>query len=170
MKPLSEIVRAREKGIPFESVKTELEEALPCFPDDILYQWVYWHNSQFVDDNAFIGLSRFHFEYKRVNCEWVYSVSDENIEVLDYWGEDFLKGNRNRTWLGEYVHENKTWPNPIIVLDVKSSMLEDHIIESKHIRGDYFLLEGHLRLAYVRALIRESIANISHDVWIASIY
>lgn len=101
MKPLSEIVRAREKGIPFESVKTELEEALPGFPDDVLYQWVYWHNSQFIDENAYIGLSRFHFEYKKVPCEWVYSVIDENIEVLDYWGEDFLKGNRNRSRVSE---------------------------------------------------------------------
>lgn len=162
---LDEIVRARSKGISFDLVRDDLRMVLPNFPEDVLYQWVYWHNTQFIDENSFIGLEKFHFEKVNVDCEWISSVRDENLEILDYWGRDFIKGNRNKTWLGRYIYENKTWPNPIVVLDVKNSLISHEMIGRKHIVGDRFLLEGHLRLAYVRALIEKSIAAKTHDVW-----
>ncbi|MCT8335086.1 hypothetical protein NUH30_15510 [Leptospira sp. 85282-16] len=72
-----------------------------------------------------------------------------------------------KTWLAKYFIENKTWPKPIIILTVNQIQSYQNIKFSK----DFHLLEGHMRLAYMRAQYRNKIENIpkSHLTWVVKI-
>ncbi len=153
---------------PFEVVYPRLESVLPNFPKCVLEQWVHRHFSQFCNDYWWIEYDRLVFDKVYFSKEQIMSIGTAILETQDYWGDDFINNPEFRvkkTWLGGFMDEYKTWPKPVIVFDTCNSNIE----ETKKLFKPFHLLEGHMRLAYMRAFIRRRISGVKdmQEVWLA---
>lgn len=153
---------------PFSKFYDRLKKELPNFPKDILEQWVYRHFSQFCNDYWWLEFDKFQFRKVEFENDKIMKIGSNIMEDLNYWGDDFINESnfRRDTWLGNYMIKNRTWPKPIIVFYSEESNLKI----KKALCSPYHLLEGHLRLSYMRAFIKyeeDKIPN-KHSVWIAT--
>ncbi|OEZ56019.1 hypothetical protein JAB5_42960 [Janthinobacterium sp. HH103] len=139
-------------------------------PEAVIETWIYRHWNDF---QAWLPMEPLSWEYA------VVSMSNEEIlsighvsdwpKTLRGWGDDLFDGkHRLNTWLGRYMLASGTMPAPIIVAVNAGSHV--HPREHEKMRAPYQLIEGHLRLAYLQAMIRrkhESL-QLSHTVVIAT--
>ena len=157
---------------PFEEVYPRLKEAFPNFPKCVLEQWTYRHFNQFDKDYWWLGFHDFIFKLEIWRNEDILNnIGSKIMDTQDYWGDELvLHKNKNRlgTYLGKYFTRNKTWPKPIIILK------NDHRFtqaDGLPLFDPYHLLEGHMRLAYMRAHIKCKVVGTpeKHDIWVASV-
>ncbi|WP_230439251.1 hypothetical protein, partial [Xanthomonas campestris] len=93
---------------------------------------------------------------------------DEWLETLDYWGDELFRDQiRRSTWLATYMLTNGTSPVPIIVAANSSGLMHP---KGATMRSNQ-LIEGHMRLAYLRGMIRQNHTSLrqSHLVWLLSL-
>jgi hypothetical protein len=113
-------------------------------------------------------LRAFHFEAVSFSNDEVMAIGhfDDWFKTLDFWGDDLFKDKlRRKSWLGAYMLQHGTVPAPIIVAM--------NAVGIEHPRGGLLktpthLIEGHMRLAYLRGMIRHNhpwLKN-SHAVWL----
>lgn len=140
-------------------------------PETVIETWIHRHWNDF---QAWLPLKPQSWEYA------VLSLSNEEIlliehvsdwiTTLDYWGNELFDGKTRRdTWLGGYMLDSGTTPAPMIVALNASAHV--HPREHKNMCAPYQLIEGHMRLAYLRAMIRKDHKNLQplHTVVIATI-
>lgn len=140
-------------------------------PEAVIETWMYRHWNDFQE---WLPLRPLCWEYA------VVSMSNEEVsrishiknwpETLEYWGNDLFDGNsRKNTWLGRYMLDSGTTPAPIIVAVNAGSYL--HPREREKMSMPYQLIEGHMRLAYLQAMIRRNHEELqqSHVVVIAAL-
>ena len=155
---------------PFDEVLPRLQKQLPNFPKCVLEQWVYRHFNDFCNDYWWLGFDGFEFELEFWSSEKIYSEVKSNIlDTQDFWGDElFVRKNKLRltTWLAQYFAENKTWPTPIIVLKNNLSLTRPN---GQALAEPFHLLEGHMRLAYLRGAFRNKIEGMpkEHPIWVA---
>ena len=139
---------------------------VPSIPSNVLAQWIYRHWRGFESNWSFIDLASHRFE-----CEsWstariVGEIDSRHIEVIDRWGE-MLRHNRyvRRSWLGEKMLSEGSWPEPVIVL---ASTAGDSYPNGQPLPHPYCLLEGHHRLGYLRAMAQDGEPlQAQHQVWV----
>jgi hypothetical protein len=137
----------------------------------VIESWIYRHWNDF---QAWLPLKPMSWEYA------VTSMSNEQIlrighiddwpQTLEYWGDDLFDGKfRSNTWLGRYMLESGTTPTPMIVALNAGSYF--HPREHKNMCTPYQLIEGHMRLAYLKAMIRREHRNLqtTHMVVVATL-
>jgi len=93
------------------------------------------------------------------------------MSTLDYWGNDLIDGpSRRETWLGRYMLETGTTPTPIIVATNAGGRKHPREHDAQMV-SPMQLIEGHMRLAYLRALIRHQHPNVKqhHEVIFATL-
>lgn len=154
---------------PFENFYLSYKKYLPNFPKCVLEQWTHRHFNGFCYDYWWIEFDRLVFEKVKFTNKMIMQIGTHMLSTLDNWGDDFINNPNFRikkTWLGGYMYENKTFPKPIIVFDVENSI---DFGGKKDLYKPFHLLEGHMRLAYMRALIRYNVDNIPeiHDIWLS---
>jgi len=140
-------------------------------PEAVIETWIHRHWNDFQD---WLPLKPLSWGYA------VASMSNEEIlqighvkdcpATLGCWGDDLFDGeHRKHTWLGRFMLEAGTTPAPIIVaLDAGAHV---HPREHENMCTPYQLIEGHMRLAYLQAMIRRGHERLqaSHTVVIATI-
>lgn len=155
---------------PFEQVFDRLSKALPNFPKCVLEQWTYRHFQSFCYEYWWLEFDKLTFEKEKFNKKQIMNIGSRILDTQDYWGDDFIENPNFRmksTWLGQYMNKHKTWPKPIIIFDTQANTYKENE-KSEPLSVPYHLLEGHMRLAYMRAFIRHEIEDVSsfHDVWL----
>lgn len=139
---------------------------LANFPECVIRNWVYRHWSDFKNLWMNRSIQNFAFSEREFSNAESMQVSHVGkwLETLDHWGDElFSKQLRQETWLARYMLANGTTPAPIIVATGAEGL--------EHPRGGPMqaiqLIEGHMRLAYLRGMIRHAHPPLkpSHAVW-----
>ena len=152
-----------------ESLPAYLERVaplVPFIPENVLSQWIYRHWRGFESNWSFIDLASHQFTCESwPTAQLVDQVDSRHMEVIERWGE-MLRSNRyvRRSWLGEKMLSEGTWPEPVIVLAPAEGCSYPN---GQPLPQPYCLLEGHHRLGYLRAMAHdgESLQE-THRVWI----
>jgi hypothetical protein len=140
------------------------------FPKCVVENWVYRHWSQFRNNWLERSVKDFVFtsaSYGNSHIMQIGHISDW-LDTLDYWGDElFQSKQRQDTWLAKYMLANGTSPAPIIVATEASGLEHPSRFPMKQLQ----LIEGHMRLAYLRAMIRHHHPSLkaSHLVWQVSL-
>jgi hypothetical protein len=86
------------------------------------------------------------------------------LDTLDYWGDELTRNQQRRnTWLAKFMLTNGAAPAPIVVAT--------NALGCEHPRGGAMknlqLVEGHIRLAYLRSMIRHGHPKLQadHTIW-----
>jgi len=138
----------------------------------IVETWVYRH---WRDFQAWLPLHplSWHYEAASMTNEEILTISHVGDwpQTLCYWGNDLLDGTqRRKTWLGHYMLNNGTTPAPIIVAKHAGQVFHPRERGERMVEP-YQIIEGHMRLAYLQAMIRRSHSTLtaSHTVLVATI-
>lgn len=155
----------------FEKYHQRWPKKLSNFPRCVIENWVYRHWGDFRDKWLKFDLRTFRFELTQFSNAQIMAIGlfEDSFRTLNYWGDDLFEDEmRRNSWLGKYVLEHGTSPAPIIVAINAGDII--------HPRGGAFLktpthlIEGHMRLAYLRGMIRRQHDTLktSHPVWLLS--
>lgn len=154
---------------PFVAYRARLPADFDRVPDPIIETWIYRHWSDF---QAWLPLRPLEWGYVLVSMpsEEVKQISHVGdwLATLKYWGDDLLDGDfRKNTWLGRYMLAQGTTPVPMIVA-VNAASYEHPIEYGFSMTEPYQIIEGHMRLAYLQALIRRGHPAVksNHDVFL----
>lgn len=142
---------------PFSEYRTRWPKRYKNVPDEVVETWIYRHWREF---QAWLPLRplEWKYEFKDLTSAEVLTIGHVGdwMKTLRYWGDDLIDGsNRKKTWLGRFMIENGTTPSPLIVAENAGSWLHPR----EHACRMYEplqLIEGHMRLAYLRALIQRT--------------
>jgi hypothetical protein len=156
----------------FEDYRARLSAEFDVVPDSVIETWIYRHWPEFQE---WLPLRPLEWKYTLVSMSSsevmrISHVSDWPA-ILQYWGDDLLDGTfRKNTWLGRYMLEYGTTPAPMIVAINAGGW--GHPREGRRtMREPYQIVEGHMRLAYLQALIRRSHVTLAatHKVFLAEL-
>lgn len=136
-------------------------------PRCVVENWIYRHWQCFQNNWMWLDLSTCSFEKKTYTNDEITTIDHVSdwIETIDYWGEELFKDeNRQESYLGDFMLKIGTTPAPIIVAKDANNIV--------HPDGDYMktplqLIEGHMRLAYLRGMIKCKYSQLQsmHEVW-----
>ena len=144
-----------------------MADVVPNIPPDVLEQWLFRHWRGFESNWSWLDLSQVSFRQEVWSTERVFRQIDSLCMDLILGLSERLKSNRyvQSSWLGHFMLEEGTWPNPIIVLQNTDNLRNPY---GKILRP-FNLLEGHHRLAYFIAMKQLSHQALQHEhtVWLA---
>jgi hypothetical protein len=148
---------------PFGEWWPRVREQLPHVPEDVAEHWV--HRNFNDTPYAFLPLDRLRFERQPWSTDQLNAV-----RFGSHWGNrpdlGKLDGAEERNDpLACMMIEAGTWPAPVLVLDNRDGQKET----GGEPMSRWHLIEGHLRLTYLRGLLRRGIANPQHDVWVVTL-
>lgn len=148
-------------------------DTLRDFPENLIENWVYRHWPQFRDDWMPQGALGWRYELNTFTNEQVMSIAhyENDLRSMDYWGDQlFVDRIRQSTWLATYMLEHGTTPAPILVLNAGCSVRHPRAIYEESILEPFQIVEGHMRLAYLRGMIRGHYPRLQlqHEVWVAT--
>ncbi len=126
-------------------------------PDEVIETWIYRHWREFQIWLPLRPLD-WKYEFKELSSLEVMTIGHVGdwMETLQYWGDDLFDGTqRKKTWLGKFMLENGTTPSPIIVATDAGGWIHPRE-RARKMNEPLQLIEGHMRLAYLQALIRRS--------------
>ncbi|MGL4933125.1 MAG: hypothetical protein ACRC4P_07345 [Aeromonas sp.] len=151
---------------PLSAYLERVAPQVPFIPENVLSQWIYRHWRGFESNWNFIDLACHQFQCESwPTAQLVDQVGSRHMEVIERWGE-MLRSNRyvRRSWLGEQMLSEGTWPEPIIVLAPAAG---SSYPSGQPLPQPYCLLEGHHRLGYLRAMAHDGEPlQKTHRVWI----
>lgn len=157
----------RNNPLKKESLDTfipKVKSFLPNMPDDVIDQWVYEAFSSFCNDEKWnIEYDRLHFQKNHMDIKDILKIRDASQFYEMGIGYQIIDGSLESPLI-QFMKKHGTWPRPIIVLDTEKSVTDTKF---KYLYP-YQLLEGHLRLVYLRRMLDAGIyTNKVHNVWIA---
>ncbi len=139
-------------------------------PSLVVETWVYRH---WRDFQSWLPLRPLDWVYKltKMTSKEVLTISHVGTwpETLRYWGDDLFEGHvRRETWLGRTMLDIGTTPAPIIVAH-QAGQYGHPRERNEPFLEPYQLIEGHMRLAYLQAMIRHGHSQLRahHEVSIA---
>lgn len=146
---------------------------LPHFPAEVLEDWLYRHHDDAVRTYGGIDFRRLRFEKQMWPTErFVLQVRSNAERLVDAWARAFIEGGRmgrpyRQSWLGTSMLAQRTWPIVPIVLDDTSKV----VAPAGVVLNPCHLVEGHHRLAYLRALVQMPgyQPQPHHEVWVMRI-
>ncbi|MGL5780685.1 hypothetical protein [Cetobacterium sp.] len=136
----------------FEEYFQRIHKLLPNWPEEVVKEWLYRHNNQ-IEDYFYLGFHNFKFSLEKwENKKIMKLINSHKMDyVIDPLGLQIL--DKPYSFLQKYIHENGTWPSPIIVLKNGNDIISDN---KEFLGKPYHLLEGHLRLGYIRNLYKNN--------------
>jgi len=157
---------------PFEDYLARLPAEFDAIPDLVIETWIYRHWREFQE---WLPLRPLEWEYTLTSMPSAEVLRISHVsdwpKTLRYWGDDLLDGTfRKDTWLGRYMLEHGTAPTPLIV--ALNAGRWGHPREGGHaMQEPYQIIEGHMRLAYLQALIRRNYTTVlpNHQVFLAEL-
>jgi hypothetical protein len=155
---------------PFETYYERWPAEYAHVPALVVETWIHRHWRDFQMWRHMRPLSWI-YELRRMTSDDVMNIRhvDTWPETLRYWGDDLMTGrSRQKTWLGGAMLASGTTPMPIIVAQDagKYSHPRGH---KPPFQEPYQLIEGHMRLAYLQAMIRHAHTKLQshHHVFVA---
>ena len=151
---------------PFSEYYARWPRELSNFPRCVVENWVHRHWTEFSSHWANRNIHQFEFEDHAYTNEEVMQIGHTGdwSFTLDHWGDELFRNSlRKSTWLASSMLESGTTPAPIIVSPNSGDL--------QHPSGGMMhplqLIEGHLRLAYLRGMIRHDHKQLkpAHRVW-----
>lgn len=149
---------------PFSDYISRWPKDLAHIPDSVIETWIHRHWPQF-QQWAPLRPIEWTYEFRCMKAEEILAISHVNqwMKTLAYWGEDLCEGrNRKSTWLGNYMLEVGTTPSPMIVALNAGGWTHPRERGNPNLHEPYQLIEGHMRLAYLQAMIRRSHFALQH--------
>ncbi|TPG51036.1 hypothetical protein EAH75_06470 [Rhodanobacter glycinis] len=148
---------------------TELE----AFPRCLIENWVYRHWSQFRDDWMPQGALEWLYEKETLSNDEIMQIAhfENDLRTMDYWGDQlFVDKMRRDTWLANFMLGYGTSPVPILVLRAGTDVRHPRALDGEKILEPFQIVEGHMRLSYLRGMIRHDheLIREEHDVWVAT--
>lgn len=148
----------------FEEYFKRIHNILPNWPKEVVKEWLYRHHNQ-IEDYFFLEFDKFEFSLEEWNNKEIMERIDSHKMdyVIDPLGLQIL--DKPLSYLQIYIHENGTWPSPIVIFKNE----KDIIVKNGDLLGKpYHLLEGHLRLGYIRNLYKNNKKlNKKHLIYVA---
>lgn len=143
---------------PFPDWYARVRHLIPHVPSNVAEHWIHrhWGHSPY----EFLPLAQLRFEQQTWTLKQL-----ADIEFGWRWTFDLARLDRphvRRTTLAQMMMAGGTWPQPIIVLDNVNGLRDG---DNKPM-GRLHLVEGHLRLTYLRCLEHKRQALPQHEVWI----
>jgi hypothetical protein len=158
-------------GEPFAEYRARWPKEYSRVPDAVIETWIHRHWREF---QMWLPLRplEWTYELKELTSEDILRVAQLHdwMATLRAWGDDLLNGStRRKTWLGRFMLENGTTPSPMIVAQNAGAWV--HPQHHCSMLEPLQLIEGHMRLAYLQALIRRSHPTVKpvHAVVLATL-
>lgn len=139
---------------------------LSNFPSCVVENWVHRHWDDFEYYWLGRNIEQFRFElggYTNPAIMEIGHVGDW-LETMDYWGDELFRDDLRRdTWLAKFMLEHGSTPSPIIVATNVAGFEHPSSGRMQPLQ----LIEGHMRLAYLRGMIRHQHPALQplHQVW-----
>lgn len=157
----------------FAEYRKKWPEIYGNIPDAVIETWIYRHWAQFQFWLPLQPLS-WVYEFRKMPSEEILKISHVGdwAETLEYWGNDLIDGcSRKETWLGKYFLEHGTSPAPIIIAEHAGHIRHPRESGRPFMCEPYQIVEGHMRLAYLQAMIKRKFGKIQnfHDVFVVNI-
>ena len=159
---------------PFSEYLARWPAELNSFPPCLIENWVHRHWPQFRDEwMPQDALNWKYMSFSLSNSEIMqiaHFVSD--LRIMDHWGDQLFKDKiRKETWLAKFMLEHGTTPAPILVLEANARVRHPKALEGESILKPFQIIEGHMRLSYIRGMIRHHHPTLKaqHEVWYATV-
>lgn len=157
----------------FGDYRARWPSELSAFPECLIENWVYRHWGQFRTEWMPQGALHWRYEKRSFSNDQIIQIAhfEGDLRTMDYWGDQlFVDRARRETWLAKYMLEHGTTPAPILVLKAGANVRHPRAFEREKILEPFQIIEGHMRLSYLRGMIRHKFPALreSHDVWFAS--
>jgi hypothetical protein len=157
----------------FEDYYARFPEELAHIPEDVVKNWMWYHNEQVVELSKLYNFKKWIFELQSFNNDKVMEIKhfDYDLKLLDGKGGEFLKGRLNEHDTAKFMFDNGTSPCPMIVAEKASEHIHHQREEGNRMLEPFQLIEGNRRLAYLRAMISMPFPKLqdSHKVWVVTI-
>ena len=157
---------------PFADYRTRWPKKYSKVPIEVIETWIYRH---WQDFQTWLPLSPLEwiYEHCHLTSDEVLAVGQvgDRMSTIDYWGNDLFDGPmRKATWLGRFMLEHGTTPSPMIIARGAGAYSHPQV-SGCQMHEPLQLVEGHLRLAYLRALILRSHSSVQrvHKVMMATL-
>jgi len=139
-----------EESETFDEYYNRVSYLVPNFPKSVLKQWLFDHFESVVNRYAWLESEKLLFRQEIWETERVINkIKAWNELAVENWKVAFLKNPKFQTGpLITFMHQNGTWPEPPLILDNFSGLC----MPDKSVIARWELIEGHHRLAYLRAL------------------
>jgi hypothetical protein len=141
-------------------------------PSGVVETWVYRH---WRDFQRWLPLQPLHWAYELEQMTSTDILTIGHVgswpETLKYWGDDLFEGkSRRATWLGRTMLDIGTTPAPIIVARNAGRYSHPREANAPFVEP-YQLIEGHMRLAYLKGMIRHGHPQLRsyHEVFVATL-
>lgn len=161
--------------------KESFEEFLECwpfglnnFPEEVIEDWVYRHNEDFLRDWSNYNLDEWEFESADFSIGDILSIGhlEGEMEKCDNSGVNILNslGSYMEHELAPYMSEHGTYPVPIIVAENAFEVQHPKSYPNEYMATPYQIIEGHRRLGVLRTMIERRVPEVAdtHRVWIIS--
>lgn len=140
-------------------------------PEVVADTWIHRHWQQF---RGWRGLKpeSWTYEMRRLTAQQVLTIGDVSDPKKDgdEWGYDLIEGIKSgECWLRDYMLANGTTPAPILIAESAGHVSHPH--HDGKMAEPFQLIEGHRRLALLKAMIRLECPNLQshHEVAVARI-
>lgn len=169
MKKLNKKLRPDCIDETFEEYFQRISPVLPNFPPGVVNQWLYSHFDSVMERYSWLDFDSLKFSLETWRTEEILQkITAWNEMAVENWIKALLKNSGFQgSRLGRYMIAEGTWPVPPIVFynptDIK--MPDGSKI------AEWELIEGHHRLAYLRAIqISDHWTPLAdHPLWILRI-
>lgn len=166
------IILAETDVEPFETYFERWPTEYGHVPSGVIETWVYRH---WRDFQRWLPLQPLHWAYEleQIKSSEILTIGHVGSwpDTLKYWGDDLFEGKARRaTWLGRTMLDIGTTPAPIIV--ARNAGRYGHPREANApFVEPYQLIEGHMRLAYLKGMIRHGHPQLQshHEVFVATL-
>ncbi|HIF5855129.1 TPA: hypothetical protein ACX3E9_004510 [Vibrio parahaemolyticus] len=157
----------------FEDYYARFPKELAHIPEDVVKNWMWYHNEQVVEYSKLYDFEKWTFELKDFENDNIMQIKhfDYDLKLLDGKSLEFLKGLLNEHDTAKFMFDSGTSPCPMIVAKNAGKHIHHQREEGNLMLEPYQLIEGNRRLAYLRAMIGKSFPKLqkSHKVWVVTI-
>jgi hypothetical protein len=144
------------------------------FPEEVIEDWIYRHNPQFLTDWASYNLEEWEFELVEFTSDKVLEISHLEGEIQEWESKGGRILERLDTpfelKLARVMVKCGTYPVPIIIAFEADQVSHPRGNEHECMATPYQLLEGHKRLGIFRAMSKNESYELldKHKVWLVT--
>lgn len=157
----------------FEDYYKRWPDELKTIPKSIVEHWIHRHWQDFQD---WIVLKPHTWKFELCEFDNAEALKVDHFgdwpETFNGWGRELVELEpRSETWLGQYMLENGTFPEPIIVAKNCGHVVHPKGFKDDYMKEPYHLIEGHFRISYLWGMIQANYHSLKgkHQVWLISI-
>lgn len=157
----------------FEEYFKRWPEQLGNIPKDVVQQWAYYHNEEFLENWAPLDPVKWDFTAVEFTNDKIMEIDhlDGKIERMDSKGDEVFRRREPGYDTWDFMFEYGTTPCPMIVVRDADGVVPPGGINQEVMKTPLQIVEGHRRLTLIRAFIRHGYRKLqsTHRVWILNL-